>query len=199
MGAAFGTANDGDLFIDAPAREQAAKGLDVSPDWAWMTQVHGDAVLEVSTPGVAGEGDILLTTERGLPVAVRAADCVPVAIHADHAVAMVHAGWRGLEAGAIARARAALEAAGQTPQRAAIGPAIGPCCYEVGDEVLEKFPDSASTTSWGTNSLDLWSEAARQLEPLEVWRADLCTYCEDHFHSFRADGTTMRQTSLAWR
>ena len=199
MGAAFGTAQDGDLFGDASARERIAAHLDVASDWAWMTQVHGADVLEASAPGVIGEGDILVTAKRGLPLAVRTADCVPVAIHADDAIAMVHAGWRGLEAGALERAQAALEEAGHPPRRAAIGPAIGPCCYEVGDEVLERFPKSAAKTSWGTNSLDLWSEAARQLESLDVWRADLCTHCEDGFNSFRADGTPLRQTSVAWQ
>ena len=199
MGAAFGTVRDGDLFADTSARQRVANELNFPPDWAWATQVHGDSVLEVSTPGMTGEGDVLITTRRGLPVAVRTADCVPVAIHADSAVAMVHAGWRGLEADAITRARVALEQAGHPPLRAAVGPAIGPCCYEVGDEVLEKFPGRASTTSWGTQSLDLWSEAAHQLEPLDVWRADLCTHCEEHFHSFRADGTELRQTSVAWQ
>lgn len=199
MGAAFGTVSDGDLFADASARISVSQELNIPSEWAWATQVHGNTVLVATGPGVAGEGDVLLTTTSALPVAVRTADCVPVAIHASNAVAMVHAGWRGLEAGAIGRARAALEDAGHDPHRAAIGPAIGPCCYEVGDEVLARFPESSSMTRWGTQSLDLWSEAVRQLEPLEVWRADLCTHCEPPFHSFRADGTQQRQTSVAWQ
>ncbi len=199
MGAAFGTARDGDLFDDELARRRAARELNVTADWAWVRQVHGDAALEASAPGVIGEGDILFTTRSGLPLAVRTADCAPVAIHADGAVAMVHAGWRGLKAGAIHRARETLQRAGFEPKRAAIGPAIGPCCYEVGDEVLDSFAEGKSSTTWGSNSFDLWSEAARQLEPLEVWRADLCTHCEDHFHSYRANGTPLRQTSVAWQ
>lgn len=155
--------------------------------------------MRASAPGVQGEGDVLFTSERGLPVAVRTADCVPVVIHADDAVAIVHAGWRGLEAGAIGRARVALEDSGHVPRRAAVGPAIGPCCYEVGDELRELFPQSQSMTSWGTPSIDLWTEAARQLEPLNVWQSDLCTHCEPHFHSFRADGTSLRQISVAWQ
>ena len=199
MGAAFGTADDGDLFADAAARRRAASDLDVSPEWAWARQVHGAEVMRASAPGVQGEGDVLITSERGLPVAVRTADCVPVVIHADGAVAIVHAGWRGLEGGAIGQARVALEDSGHVPRRAAVGPAIGPCCYEVGDELRELFPESQSMTSWGTPSIDLWIEAARQLEPLNVWKSDLCTHCEPHFHSFRADGTSLRQISVAWQ
>nr|NIS39171.1 polyphenol oxidase family protein [Desulfuromonadales bacterium] len=198
-GAAFGTARDGDLFNDELARRRVAHELQVPADWAWARQVHGDQALEASAPGVVGEGDILFTTRPHLPVAVRTADCVPVAIHAEGAVAIVHAGWRGLRAGAIERARQSLESAGHPPHRAALGPAIGPCCYEVGEEVLESFPGSASFTTWGSPSLDLWSEAARRLEPLPVWRADLCTHCEGQFHSYRLDSTDLRQTSVAWQ
>lgn len=161
-----------------------------------MHQVHGGSVLRVSRPGAAGEADALLTEEPGLPLAVRTADCVPVVIHGDTAVAVVHAGWRGLAAGVVANAMAALRA--HHPRRAAIGPSIGPCCYEVGTEVIDVLGVPATTT-WGTASADLWTAAERQLKDVEVWRADLCTQCESHFHSYRASGTELRQTTVAWR
>lgn len=161
-----------------------------------MSQVHGGAVLQVGGPGPAGEADALLTDEPGLPLAVRTADCVPVVIHAETAVAVVHAGWRGLASGVIANALAAL--AEHHPRRAAIGPSIGPCCYEVGTEVIEAL-DTPTRTTWGSASVDLWSAAERQLPNVEVWRADLCTYCEAPFHSYRASGTELRQTTVGWQ
>ena len=164
-----------------------------------MRQVHGASVLRVSEPGIAGDADALVTERVGLPLAVRTADCVPVVIHAESAVAVVHAGWRGLAAGVVANAVATLAQEGGVPQRAAIGPSIGPCCYEVGDEVATALGNRTALTSWGTTSVDLWSEAERQLGGLGVWRADLCTHCEEPFHSYRATATELRQTTLGWR
>ena len=164
-----------------------------------MAQVHGGAVRRVSRPGVAGEADGLVTEEVDLPLAVRTADCVPVVIHAESAVAVVHAGWRGLAAGVLTHALAELTEDGDRPVRAAIGPSIGPCCYEVGIEVIEALGGAATTTTWGTASVDLWSAAEQQLGAVDVWRADLCTHCEDAFHSYRASGTELRQTSVGWR
>lgn len=163
-----------------------------------MTQVHGVEVLRVSDAGPAGEADGLMTDVADLPLAVRTADCVPVVIHATDAVAVVHAGWRGMAARAVAGAVEAMTLAGYRPTRAAIGPAIGPCCYEVGDEVVAAFSGRASVTMSGSTSIDLWSEAESQLAGLAVWRADLCTHCEEHFHSYRATGTSQRQTTVGW-
>lgn len=164
-----------------------------------MHQVHGGAVLTVAAPGPAGEADALVTHEDGLPLAIRTADCVPVVIHSDAALAVVHAGWRGLQAGVVANAIDVLARDGEVPRRAAIGPSVGPCCYEVGPEVVAAFGGREVTTSWGTTSVDLWSEAERQLPDVEVWRADLCTSCEASFHSYRATGTEQRQTTVGWR
>lgn len=163
-----------------------------------MHQVHGAEVLIVDGPGRAGEGDGLVTRAPGLPLAVRTADCVPIVLHAPEAVAIVHAGWRGLAAGVVGAAFSTL--AGEV-KRAAIGPAIGPCCYEVGRDVLDALPGFAGETTWGTTSLDLWSLAEHEVAregTVSVWRADLCTHCEGGFHSYRSTGTGDRQTSVAW-
>ncbi|MGI9647041.1 MAG: polyphenol oxidase family protein [Acidimicrobiia bacterium] len=185
-------------MADSQSRLAASGGLGIPDQWAWMTQVHGSAVLEVSEPGLACEGDGLFTGTAGLPRAVRTADCVPVVVHAETAVAVVHAGWRGMAAGVIAATLAAMERAGHLPVRAAIGPSIGPCCYEVGEEVVAALGGRATTTGAGSTSVDLWSGAESQLGELPVWRADLCTHCEGHFHSYRATGTALRQTTVGW-
>lgn len=196
-GAAFGTIDDGDL--SAPAdRQLAARALGIADEWAWMHQVHGDAIETVDRPGPAGEADGLVTAVPALPLAVRTADCVPVVIHSPEAVAVVHAGWRGLASGVIGRAVAAITQLAGTPTRAAIGPSIGPCCYEVGEEVTSALGAGVSTTTWGTTSVDLWTTAESQMPGVEVWRADLCTHCEANFHSYRQSATALRQTTVGW-
>jgi copper oxidase (laccase) domain-containing protein len=107
---------------------------------------------------------------------------------------MLHAGWRGLAAGVIPAGVAAL---GPGPYAAAIGPGIGPCCYEVGDEVRAAF----GTTG---RHLDLKRVAREQLERAGVETiadAGLCTACEaERFFSHRRDrGRTGRQAGVAWR
>ena len=197
-GAAFGTADDGDLFGDEHARTVAAGAVGITSDWAWMHQVHAAELLVVDEPGPGGTGDALLTRTPSLPLAVRTADCVPVVLHGRAVVAIVHAGWRGLAAGVMETAVSAMDG---DVERAAIGPAIGPCCYEVGTDVLDEFPGFESKTTWGTPSLDLWSLAEERIGrhgAVSVWRADLCTHCEAAFHSYRATGTADRQISVAW-
>ena len=164
-----------------------------------MRQVHGSQIIRVDAAGPAGEADALATGHPGLPLAVRTADCVPLVIHSDSAVAVVHAGWRGLAAGVVERTVEFLSAEGDRANRAAIGPAIGPCCYEVGSEVVTALGGRSATTSWGTTSVDLWSETERRLPGLAVWRADLCTRCEAPFHSYRDTATDLRQTTVGWR
>jgi len=126
------------------------------------------------------------------------ADCVPVALSGPGGVAMLHCGWRGLAAGIIAKGVAAIGAAD-----AVIGPSIGSCCYEVGDEVLAAF-DHLGEGVAADRMLDL-PEATRRLlaeagvEQIET--SGLCTSCEsDLFFSHRRDrGRTGRQAGLVWR
>ena len=84
------------------------------------------------------------------------------------------------------------------PRRAAIGPAIGPCCYEVGPEVAAELPGHSSLTTWGTPSVDIPGYVHEQLAGLEVWRSDECTYTSERLHSWRRDGTKQRQVAVAW-
>ena len=98
------------------------------------------------------EADGQVTTQRGMGVAVLVADCLPVAVAGAGGVAMLHAGWRGLEAGVIAAGVAALRERGVHGElEAAIGPAAGPCCYEVGDDLRERFPGAARGTQPSTS------------------------------------------------
>ena len=157
------------------------------------------------------EADFLVTGERGVTIAVITADCVPVLL-ADE----VHAGWRGLVAGVIKEAVAALQGGlGADPARlvAAIGPSIGACCFEVGPEVVEQFetafPGAAGLVVHPGNHgegegrakphVDLWRAARLALEQAGI-SADriedppACTMCEpDRFYSFRRDGGRIGQ------
>jgi YfiH family protein len=153
-------------------------------------QVHGTRVV-VDGQGM-DEADGQATTAREVAAVVLVADCLPVALAGPGAVAMVHAGWRGLAAGVL---EAGVEAAGAVC--AAIGPGIGPCCYEVDDDVRAVFGTSQRT-------LDLKAIARARLQAAgvsDVHDCGLCTSCDaERFFSHRRDrGVTGRQAGLAWR
>lgn len=197
-GAAFGDAANGNARDDGRLRERLSNALGIPSAWASVQQVHGGRVITVDEPGLAGEADGLITVERRLPLTVATADCIPIIIEGDRSVAVVHAGWRGVAAGVIGSALETMRELGDSPRRAAIGPSIGPCCFEVGDEVLAAIGGFAATTIAMTQSVDLWSAAEAQLRGLEVWRADACTVTDPAYHSFRRDGTSERQVAVAW-
>jgi YfiH family protein len=143
------------------------------------------------------EVDGHVVTAPGLAPLVLTADCLPVALSGPGGVAMLHCGWRGLAAGIVV---AGAEAVGATD--AAIGPGIGPCCYEVGDEVLGAFSGLGPGIAAG-RMLDLAEVATRLLSAAGLERveaAGLCTSCEPGlFFSHRRDaGRTGRQGALAW-
>jgi YfiH family protein len=197
-GAAFGDAASGNGRDDAEIRSFVSDELGIQRQWAFVRQVHGGMVVAVDKAGLAGSADGLVTDRPGLPLTVATADCMPIIVEGDRSVAILHAGWRGLAAGIVRAGLKAMEALGDTPRRAAIGPSIGPCCYEVGDEVRTAFGDHASRTTFGTPSVDLWSAAETQLSGLDVWRSDICTYTEPAMRSYRRDATTKRQVAVAW-
>ena len=152
-------------------------------------QVHGTRVV-VDGQGIE-EADGQVTTGRGVAAMVLVADCLPVALVGPEAVGMVHAGWRGLAGGVL---EAGVEATGAFA--AAIGPGIGPCCYEVGDDVRAAFGTTDRT-------LDLKAIARARLQEAgvrQIHDCGLCTACDaERFFSHRRDrGVTGRQAGLAW-
>jgi hypothetical protein len=196
-GVAFSERSDGDLRNDQVARFAAAERLGVDQAWAEITQVHADTVVRVAEPGVGGEADALWTTEPGLALAVFTADCFGVVLKSDHAVGVAHAGWRGAAAGVVGKLRAEMIDAAESPTHAALGPGIGPCCFEVGAEVAEQYADVSATT-WGAASVDLRAAISRQLAGLEIWTADACTFHEPWWFSHRRDGSTQRLATMGW-
>jgi hypothetical protein len=143
------------------------------------------------------EVDGHVSDDPSLALLVFVADCLPIALSGPGGVAMLHCGWRGLAGGIVAKAAAAVGAT-----HAAVGPGIGPCCYEVGGEVLDAFSGLGEGVADG-RMLDL-AEVARRLlreagvEAVEA--AGLCTSCESAlFFSHRRDaGRTGRQAGLVW-
>jgi purine-nucleoside/S-methyl-5'-thioadenosine phosphorylase / adenosine deaminase len=153
------------------------------------------------------EVDGHVTAETSLALLVFVADCLPIALAGPGGVAMLHCGWRGLAAGIVARG---VEAIGATD--AAIGPGIGPCCYEVGEEVFAALREPPPTgrnvnpqsTFRPVGSIDLAAVAGDMLREVGVERVEssgLCTGCETRlFFSHRRDaGRTGRQAGLVWR
>ena len=168
---------------------------------SWPRQVHGAAVVRAGTRGV--QADAMWTDEPGEPVMVVTADCVPVALvrlGGRPAVALAHVGWRGLLAGVVP---ATVAAVGSGHVAAAIGPGIGPCCYEVGEEVSTPVRAAYGTGLSTDGHLDLpgaVEQALRNAGCVRVDRLDECTSChpERYFSHRRDEGLTGRQGAIAY-
>ena len=197
-GVAFTAASDGDVRGEPVDRATASSLLGIDDRWATVTQVHGSTVVRASASGDRGSADAVFTTEKDLPVAVFTADCIGVALIGAGAVGVAHAGWRGVAAGVVPALAEAMHGVGRPPRGAAIGPGIGPCCYEVGQEVIAEIPGSAATTTWKTESVDLVQAIRRQLVGLPVWASAECTLCGKGFHSHRRNSTPERMATIAW-
>jgi YfiH family protein len=172
-------------------------------------QVHGATVARVLDAPPHAEpaqeelarADGQATALRGVAAVVLGADCLPVALGRSGAVAMVHAGWRGLAAGVLeegVRALAELGPDGEDRERvvAVIGPCAGACCYEVGPEV------HAALGAPGAGTVDLRAIATERLAAAgvgEVRHAAACTICDERFFSHRREGERAgRQAGVAW-
>lgn len=221
----YASLNLGRLTADRPEavqRNRATLQAEVGVPPAHIRQVHGTEVRVIAAASDEGvgplpdegvelpEADGQATALRGLAPMVLVADCLPIAVagrggsNGDRAVAMLHAGWRGLAWGIVdAGVRALRELGIDGPVEAAIGPGAGGCCYEVGEEVHAEFADLGPHVRRGRN-LDLKVIAREKLVAAGVagvHDVGLCTICSDAslFFSHRRDrGVTGRQAGLAW-
>lgn len=174
----------------------ALRADDLAPSVFQAQQVHGRQIVLVGRESNAQdirarECDALLASHPGIRVGVRTADCVPILVEdpTRSACAAIHAGWRGLLAGVIEETVSSFSDARDL--RAAIGPSIGPCCFEVGPEVAERFP--GFVTQRTKAHVDLQAAAHDILERLGVREIDTdlaaCTRCDPRgFYSYRRDG-----------
>jgi YfiH family protein len=214
----FSSLNLGYGSGDQPAnveanRERTVEALEVPP-FAAARQVHGTGVLRIG-PARTGRGfhptdrapagDILLTRLPRTALAVMVADCIPIVVASEALVLAVHAGWRGLAAGILRKTL------GLFPDRrglaGAVGPAIGPCHYQVGEEVVAAVERGAGMAvrerRGGRWFLDLAGTAAGVLRDAglrDLEAAGECTACHPaRFFSHRRDGVTGRQAVIAMR
>jgi YfiH family protein len=173
----------------------------------WLRQVHGATVVhgdEHRDVSSLPEADAAVSASPGVPLVVQTADCAPIALATDNAVAVVHAGWPGLVTGVIPAAVARLRELGRGEVRAALGPCVHACCYEFGRDDLDRViavldASVEARTSDGRLALDIPRAVRVALSRAGVHRLDdidVCTFTSpDHF-SYRRDGTTGRQALL---
>lgn len=181
---------------------------------SWLRQIHSAEVVDAVACGAVGaeppQADGLVSGRGSLALAVVTADCVPVLLAGGDRVAAVHAGWRGLAAGIVPRAVERLvDAVPADDLTAWIGPAIGPCCYEVGEDVATQVvassdPSIATPGRRGRPHLDLRRAAALQLASRgvhDIRQLGPCTQCSvDQLWSYRRDGAGAgRNVALVWR
>ena len=176
--------------------------------WTWLRQVHGTDVVVVRAPGehAGARADAAVTATPGAALAVGAGDCAPVVLLGQGAVGVVHAGWRGLVAGVIPAAVAALRALGAADIRAVLGPCIRPGCYEFGAADLDRaaavLGDGVrGRTATGAPALDVPAAVASALGAAGVRRIEdvgVCTACSAGHWSYRARGDRQRQALVAW-
>ena len=182
-----GTGDDPELVEEN--RRLVCEQLDLDATaLALNRQVHSPTVHRAHSGDRGQPGDGLWSDEPGVPMLALSADCLPIALarrSGARALAVVHAGWRGLSEGVVEAGVAAL---GGEEIAAVVGPAIGPCCYEVGPEVSGLFDDDLTAD----RHLNLWEAAERALLRAgvgEVERVDLCTHCHPElFFSHRRNG-----------
>jgi hypothetical protein len=191
-------------------RNRASLAAQFGVGFAYPRQVHGNIVHTVVAANglrqVPPDGDGVATSSAGIAPLVLSADCLPVVIAGPGGVAVVHAGWQGLHSDVIAAGVAAVRALisdDDAPLTAAIGPAAGVCCYEVGEDLHARFAARGEDLREGPN-LDLKAIAAAQLQAAGVavvHDAGICTICGDPtllFSHRRDHGVTGRQAGIAW-
>jgi len=211
----YATCNVGDHVGDDPAavaenraRIAAAAGLRPPSEWIWLHQVHGAVVHVADEPSEdVPNADAAVTSVPGLPFVVVTADCAPLVLACEDAIGVIHAGHRGLLAGVIERGAAQLGAMGLGPVRAFLGPCIRPDQYEFGADDLARLVDHfggdvASSTSDGRPSFDIPSAVRIALmragvAPEDISDSGVCTASSTDNFSYRRDGTTGRQATIA--
>ena len=203
------------LFAVAGNRDLLREALMPDIGYQWLDQVHSVDVIEIESASAKIKADSLITREPLTACCVLTADCLPVMLANKDGteVAVSHAGWRGLQAGILKNTIAKMTS-DPSDIIAWMGPAIGPCHYEVGIEVKESFRASAANQEElnlvesafaesdleGKFYMNLYLFARRQLLAMgvsSVGGGDHCTYCEeDRFYSYRRDGKTGRMASI---
>lgn len=198
---------DGDFGVLSPDPNiPQRRSSIVDKPWTWLRQVHGAHIVEVETAGehAGTEADGAWTATHRCPIAVTTADCAGVALVSDSAVAVVHAGWRGLVSGIIEEAGRQITLRGQAPVQAVVGPCIHPGAYEFGEEDLAEVEARYGSgvrgrTSNGKTALNMPAAVAAAVTAAG-WPSPQVGRCTsgERFFSHRTRGDTGRQTIVAW-
>jgi YfiH family protein len=203
----------------APLDRWAAAVAPQAPPLAWVQQVHSADVLAAEHAGRCGEGDALVTSRAEHALGVVTADCVPVLFAATDrsgeviAIGAAHAGWRGLASGVLRATVERLRGADAVALEAWIGPSIGPCCYEVSEDVARAVVAGsgdealAGPGASGKPHLDLFAAARCSLNAADVERVAtfaICTRCHpDLLWSYRRESAqgraAGRNLAMIWR
>lgn len=211
--APWGSFNLGDHVGDVPERVAANRAQlrgHLPGEPAWLQQVHGIVAVDAAAMAKTVVADASFSRQPGVVCAVMTADCLPVLFcdHAGGVVAAAHAGWRGLLAGVLENAVAAMQVPGEQVM-AWLGPAIGPRRFAVGDEVRQAFVarDAAAQPAFKPHTQGKWLAnlellARQRLNSVGVgaiFGGGMCTVDDhDSFYSYRRDGVTGRMASLIW-
>lgn len=192
-GKAFGTF---DLQNGDSAKASLTKLLDVSST-TYMKQVHGNKIQIISeSSSEIPEADGLVTNQKSLALAVQVADCLPLLLQSDFAVAAVHVGRKGLLNGVAINAVNALKEFGAKNISGVVGPHICGNCYEVDqgmfDEITKEHPATKST---GRN-LNLFAGLAAQLPQIPLVNLNICTLENSNYFSYRRGGESGRQVGV---
>jgi YfiH family protein len=172
-------------------RRRLCEAVGVDPELlALNRQVHAATVNRADAGDRTKDGDGLWTDEPGVPMLVFSADCLPIAlarVNGNPGLALLHAGRLGLLEGILQAGVAVLGG----PIAAIVGPGIGPCCYEVGEDILAAYRARFGPGVIQGRNLDLWTAAElvlREAGVEAVEHLDVCTACNDRFFSHRRDG-----------
>lgn len=205
----LGTHVDDDLECVTKNRQLLRTLLPSEP--AWLSQVHGSVVLDAAISDNVPKADASIATRAGVVCVIQTADCLPV-LFCDlqgRVVGAAHAGWRGLAHGVLENTVACMRNAGAAEIIAWLGPAIGPKCFEVGQDVFDAFVtrdprmrSAFQAHAEGKYLADIYALARIVLLDtgvVEVFGGGLCTVSEkDRFYSYRRDRVTGRMASLIW-
>jgi len=188
-------------------RRRMAEQFALPAEPLWLQQVHGDQVVVPEFDSdAAPTADAAYTRAVARPLAIMVADCLPIllASRSGQEIAAVHAGWRGLAAGVIGAALSRFE---ESDVVAWLGPAIGPCHYEVDGMVRDAFDDDTGflagrdAAHWMMSLCDIAKLQLMQAGVSAIYGGGFCTFCDDRFYSHRRDGeiNAGRIAAVIWK
>ena len=201
---------DGNLSISQPSDQlHLTQRKLIDAPWSYLKQVHGGKIIRIRNSGDSQgeEGDGMISTTSGIPMAIQIADCAPIALICETPViGIIHAGWRGLLAGIVQNACTVMGELGGHPTTAIVGPCIYPKHYEFGSVELKHMtrefgPTVESETLVGTPALDIPETvkiALRRNNVLDTHFIGDCTASSEKHWSHRVGGDKERQAMIAW-